>query len=427
MSIRPKSGSRLSECVRHKNNVVKTAVIGGGAAGSFCAIELKRRMPSSEVVLFEAGPKTLAKVAVTGGGRCNYTNSFASVTDLRDVYPRGAMLMKRALMRFDHNDAIGWFASGGVEPVIQDDDCVFPASQDAMQIVGLLRDRMRRAGVKVLLRKGVEAIRPVGNAYEIDAAGGCCGRFDAVVVTVGGCPKMSDADFLKPLELEYADPVPSLFTFNVSDASLRSLMGLVVEDASLSIPGTGFRSSGPLLLTHWGMSGPAALKLSSYAARHLAQAGYRSKLAVNWMGRSTQQECRAALENLSMAAGRKTVSSAHPSGIPSRLWEHLLSRAGLRPDIRWAELGKNGFNRLTDSLVCDVYEISGKSRWREEFVTCGGVALSNINISTLESKRWPGLYFAGEVLDVDAITGGFNLQAAWSMAYVVAESLSRSL
>lgn len=229
--------------------------------------------------------------------------------------------------------------------------------------------------------------------------------------------------FLEVLGLEMIPPVPSLFTFTVPDATLRRLMGLVVE-ASIGLQGTSFKAQGALLITDWGLSGPATLKLSSYAARHLADTGYKGTLSINWLCLS-ENEARELLQKTAAENPQKQVSTTHL--LQSRLWDHLLKKAGLREDIRWAEVGSKGLNRLTAILTADSYPLSGKSKFREEFVTCGGVALSNIDLSTMECKAHPGLYFAGEVLDIDAITGGFNLQAAWSTGYVCAQSIVKSL
>jgi len=386
--------------------VKRIAVIGAGAAGCFCAAELRRLRPEFLVDVYEAGPKPLTKVAITGGGRCNLTNSFAGIRNLAEAYPRGDRLMKRLLRQFSHEDTWRWFESAGVPLVLQDDHCVFPQSQDAMDIVRALLRRME--GANLLLRTPVHSIQAIQPHY------------DAVVVTTGGAPK--GLPMLDGLDLEWVPTVPSLFTFTVRDAGLRSLMGLVV-DASVSIPGTAFKAEGPLLMTDWGLSGPAVLKLSSYAARFLHDAGYKAPLTVNWLTLN-EAESRELLQETAAGNPRKQVSNTPLAGLQARLWNHLILRAGLRPDIRWAELGSKGLNRLVATLTQDAYEIAGKTKFREEFVTCGGVALGNLDPATLVCKRHPGLYFAGEVLDIDAITGGFNLQAAWTTGAVVARSIA---
>ena len=409
---------------------MKIAIVGAGAAGCFCAIELKRRMPYASVEVFEAGPKALAKVAITGGGRCNLTNSFEGISSLSAAYPRGDKLMKRLFRTFDQRSAWEWFEDEGVKLVLQEDHCVFPASQDAMEIVGTLLTRMRQAGVVLHTRHKVTGIFPrpecgytLSVSEAVEAARVPEFSADIVVVTTGGSPKLSGLSMLDSLNLEIIPPVPSLFTFNLPADPVRELMGTVVENASVSLSGTKFKADGPLLITHWGMSGPAILKLSSYAARYLAENEYSAALSVNWFGDSDEQDIRAGIMSVSKDNSHKLILNTHPSELPSRLWNYLISKSGIRDDARWSELGSKGVNRLVNTLINDGYQIRGKSRFKEEFVTCGGVALSNINLSTLECKTHPGLYFAGEVLDVDAITGGFNLQAAWTTGYVVAQSV----
>ena len=386
------------------------AVIGAGAAGCFCAAELRRLRPEIHIDVYEAGPKPLAKVAITGGGRCNLSNSFDGIRSLSAAYPRGDRLMKRLLRVFSQEDTWRWFESAGVPLVLQEDHCVFPQSQDAMDIVHALLRRMD--GVNLLLHTPVHSIGP---DLSVDGV-----AYDAAVVTTGGAPK--GLPMLDGLDLEWVPTVPSLFSFTIRDEGLRSLMGLVVE-ASVSLPGTTFKADGPLLITDWGLSGPAVLKLSSYAARHLHEAGYQAPLRVNWLA-INETDARTLLLDLAAGNPRKQVSNTPPAGLQARLWDHLLQKAGIRADIRWVELGSKGLNRLVATLTQDPYAIAGKTRFREEFVTCGGVSLSNIDPSTLECKRHPGLYFAGEVLDIDAITGGFNLQAAWTTGAVVARSIA---
>ena len=404
----------------------RIAVIGAGAAGCFCTAELRRLRPDFRVDVYESGPKALAKVAITGGGRCNLTNSFTGIRSLAEAYPRGERLMKRLLRQFSQEDTWRWFESAGVPLVLQKDHCVFPQSQDAMDIVRALLRRME--GADLLLRTPVHRIE-TPNQVGGDGAliPGSTRNFlvdgepyDAVVVTTGGAPK--GLPLLNGLDLEWVTTVPSLFTFTIQDEGLRNLMGLVV-DASVAIPGTAFKADGPLLITDWGLSGPAVLKLSSYAARYLHEVGYKAPLSVNWLARN-EAETRDILLETAAGNPRRQVSNTPVSGLQGRLWEHLTAKAGLRPDIRWAELGSKGLNRLVSTLTQDAYTIAGKTKFREEFVTCGGVALGNLDPATLESKRHPGLFFAGEVLDIDAITGGFNLQAAWTTGAVVARSIA---
>ena len=434
----------------------RVAIIGAGAAGCFCAVQLRRMAPGLSVTVFEAGPKAMAKLAITGGGRCNLTNDFQGIDSLSDAYPRGERVMKRALKVFSQDDVIRWFTEAGVPCVLQEDHCWFPRSQDAMDVVRCLLHGMK--GVELRLRTpvtsichetrsasglGVTSSIPKPQAPDVIPSEASVSpfsandmtsvipseasvspfivngeAFDYVVVTTGGAPK--GLPFLEGLGLELVPPVPSLFSFVIPNPELRSLMGLVV-DASMSLSGTRYKAEGPLLITDWGLSGPAALKLSSYAARHLAEQGYQGSISVNWLNAS-EKEIRERLQAL--AAGNPQKQLSNTPLLQARLWEHLLRRAGLRAGIRWAELGSKGLNRLTAILLQDTYPLAGKNRFREEFVTAGGVALSNIDLNTLESKAHPGLFFAGEVLDIDAITGGFNLQAAWSTGYICARSIA---
>ena len=422
--------------------MMKIAVIGGGAAGCFCAVEMKRRLPAAEVTVYEAGRRPMAKLAVTGGGRCNITNTFEGVDSLAKVYPRGDKFMKRALKRFGPDGLLRWFEAEGVRFVAQPDGCVFPESQDAMQIVRTLEKLMRRSGVRLVCGRRCVRIVPVsaclseespesvhGGAASVSAGGfvlefsdGCRETADKVVLTAGG----SSSAFLRTLlpdTVEIVPTVPSLFTFRIADEGLRTLMGTVIDNATMSIAGTAFRSEGALLITDWGVSGPATLKLSSYAARYLAEREYSAPLLVNWTG-LTETEAREWLCRTESAGPRRRLGSSHPSGLTGRLWEHLISRAGLRPEMRWPELGPKGRNRLAAVMTADQYRICGRAAFKEEFVTCGGVSLSSVDLGTLECRSVPGLYCAGEVLDIDAVTGGFNLQAAWSCAYLVACALA---
>lgn len=407
------------------------AVIGGGAAGCFASIEIKRRMPDARVTVYESGRKVLAKVAVTGGGRCNLTNSFAGVRSIESVYPRGARLMKRLLREFGSADVCRWFENEGVRLVTQDDQCVFPASQDAMEIVDTLKRLMRKEGVTVRTEHRVRKIERMDTS---GVTAGITGRFnivftdeskktacaDIVIVATGGCSKRSGLDILEDFNLDIEEPMPSLFSLCLPGQDVTKLTGTVVNDVCVGLAGTKIRASGPLLITHWGMSGPAILRLSSYAARLLHDNGYKGRLAVNWFGSSNEAEVTCVVRDIAAANGGKQLSSAYPDRLNSRLWLHILKQSGLRSDMRWGELGSKGLNKLVSTLTCDMYDIDGKNRFKDEFVTCGGVALSNINPKNLECKTCPGLYFAGEVLDVDAVTGGFNLQAAWTMAHVIA-------
>lgn len=389
---------------------MKVAIVGAGAAGCFCAANLRRLAPQIHIDIYERAKKPLQKVAITGGGRCNLTNSFAEVRSLQQVYPRGYNLMKRLLKTFDHQQTMQWWKDAGVRLVVQDDQCVFPRSQDAMEVVTTLLRVMQ--GCRLLLDHKVDDITLLRPHY------------DAVVVTTGGSPKAEGMNFLAPLGLDMVPPVPSLFTFTL-DSEVTQLMGVVAPHAVTGLAGTKFRAEGPLLITHWGMSGPAVLKLSSHAARWLAEHDYHASLMVNWLGGLNDEQSLALLrQSLAQNPAKQIGNIALNSQLTSRLWHHLLVTAGIDPARRCAEVGTKQMARLVAALTNSQYPIVGKGAYKEEFVTCGGVSLSEVSPQTLECRKHPGLYFAGEALDVDAVTGGFNLQAAWTMAMTVARSIA---
>ena len=398
---------------------MKTAIIGGGAAGFFLAINLKEMCPEMAVTIFEKSKRVLAKVEISGGGRCNCTNTFAEVRDLSAVYPRGHRLMKRLMKGFSQEDAYAWFERHGVRLTIQEDQCVFPASQDSHTIINCFLSEARRHGVEIRTETKIDSLDQLSD-------------YDFIAVTTGGMTTHGDRSrglFERPAEpVPVSCPVPSLFTFQIDDEALHALMGTVVENVMTMIPGTKLRAEGPLLITHWGMSGPAILKLSSYAARLLAENGYQAPLAVNWTNRR-DTEVMTMLDEMIIRYPQKLLKTMSPCGLPSRLWTYLVEKClGDRSNGRWGSLNKKEQNRLANLLSGgDGYQITGKAPFKDEFVTCGGIDLSAVNPSTLESRSVPHLYFAGEVLDIDGITGGFNFQAAWTTAYTVACAITNSV
>ena len=384
----------------------QTAIIGGGAAGFFCAVNLKEMCPQMGVTIFESSTKVLRKVAVSGGGRCNCTNTFADVTDLSQVYPRGHRLLKRLFNVFDYRDAYRWFEQHGVPLTVQDDHCVFPQAQDSKVIINCFLSEARRHGVEIRTNHKINNLEELSD-------------FDYVVVTTGGI-----TDSISLFTSLLAKPCPSLFTFRIADEALTALMGTVVEPAQVMLPGTKMRAEGPLLITHWGMSGPAILRLSSYGARLLADCGYQHPLSVNWTC-LREQEVADELGQLTVEAAQKQLPNVRPFGLPTRLWEYLLQKSLQgRAHAPWGSLNRKELNRLQNVLTNDQYLIAGRAPFKDEFVTCGGVELSAVYPQTLESKERPHLYFAGEVLDIDGVTGGFNFQAAWTTAFVVAQSIA---
>ena len=393
---------------------MKTAVIGGGAAGFFLGVNLKEAVPEMAVTIFERSNRVLSKVAVSGGGRCNCTNTFADVRDLSAVYPRGHRLMKRLFKSFDYRDAYAWFERHGVPLVVQEDQCVFPAAQDSKAIIDCFLSLARRYQIEIRQGEKISSLTELSD-------------YDFVAVTTGGSPTGEGLKWLAALGHELEPPVPSLFSLRVGNEGLCGLMGTVVNDVTVHLPGTKFRADGSLLITHWGVSGPAILKLSSYAARHLAENGYKVSLSVNWL-QSDEATVLSALTEMTIRQPQKQLSTFNPFGLSQRLWNHLLSETlGVRSQIRWSEMNRKDMNRLTNTLVNATYPVVGRAPFKDEFVTCGGVSLKSINPATLESRHVPHLYFAGEVLDIDGITGGFNFQAAWTTAYVVQQSIKNTI
>ena len=390
----------------------RLAIVGGGAAGFFLAVNVKEMLPEMEVTIFERSHRVLAKVEVSGGGRCNCTNSFEEVTDLSQVYPRGHRLLKRLFNVFDQRDAFAWFERHGVPLVVQDDQCVFPQAQDSHAIINCFLSLARRYHIEIRTGCKVQSLDDVK-------------EYDYVAVTTGGSPKGEGLRWLAALGHEIEDPVPSLFSFTIRDERLQALMG-VVTDVETMIPSTKFRAAGPMLITHWGVSGPAVLKLSSHAARYLAVHSYQVPLTVRWLQQQDQEMASLLYEQV-VTQPKKLLTTYNPFGLQQRLWTYLVEKAlEKRAQIRWAEINKKDVNRLVNVLQNDTYQIAGRAPFKDEFVTCGGISLKAVNASTLESKHVPHLYFAGEVLDIDGVTGGFNFQAAWTTAYTVARSIANS-
>lgn len=398
------------------------AIIGGGAAGHFAAIAAKKAEPESVVTIFEKSGRVLVKVGVSGGGRCNLTNSFNDISDLKQAYPRGEKLLKRLFKTFDNKDAFQWFEQHGVALVTQEDECVFPRSQSSQSVIDCLTHTASKLGVVTNLHHVLTKIQQMdNNRLELHFKDKAPRQFDKVIITTGGSPRIGGLQYLADLGHKIEQPVPSLFTFNIREKAFCNLMGAVVTPVQLSIPSTKFRSQGALLITHWGMSGPATLKLSSYAARHLAEQNYQSPVAINWVNETNAQLVEQNVMDLALLNQKKQVANVRPYDLPSRVWSYLLERSNIEKEKRWGEVGRKMMNKLVETLTNDVHQIAGKGTFRDEFVTCGGVSLKSINPNTLESKVCSGLYFAGEVLDIDAITGGFNLQAAWTTGFVAGQ------
>ncbi len=399
---------------------MKIAIIGGGAAGFFSAIAAKENYPDARVVIFEKAQKVLAKVKISGGGRCNLTNSCDSITELCSAYPRGGKSLKKAFHVFNNKDTMRWFESRGIPLVTQSDNCVFPVSQDSQSIIDCFLRESKKLKIEIKTGVGVKAIHPKTDLLELEFIHEEIAPeiFDKIIVTTGGSPKRDGLNWLEKLNHKIENPVPSLFSFKMSAEPITRLMGIVVENTQLSIQGTKIKSDGPLLITHWGMSGPAILKLSSWGARELSTMNYHFKIQVNWANEQNNEIVINDLNNISKEYPNKFVSNIRPYGLQERLWLFLLEKIEIPANKKWNELGKRGINKLTAVLTNDMFTVNGKSTYKEEFVTCGGVSLQSIDLNTMQSKICKNVYFAGEVLDIDAITGGFNLQAAWTTGFI---------
>jgi predicted Rossmann fold flavoprotein len=399
---------------------MQIAIIGGGAAGFFAAIAAKENYPDARVVIFEKSSQVLSKVKVSGGGRCNVTNGCETISELCSAYPRGGKALKKAFHIFSNRDVMRWFESHGVPLKIQDDLRVFPASNSSQSIIDCFTNEAGRLGVEIKTGMAVKAIKVAGETQEIDFGreGHPVQVFDKVIVTTGGSPERQGLEWLEKLGHKIAEPVPSLFSFNMPGNPVTGLMGVAVENAFTRIQGTKLAAEGPLLITHWGMSGPAILKLSSFGARILFEMGYHFKIQVNWAAEMNNELVAANLDTIVADHRHKQVLNFRPYELPARLWSFLLEKAEIPENKTWGEIGKKGINKLVNVITNDVYEVNGRTTFKDEFVTCGGVSLDSVDMNTMQSKACKNLYFAGEVLDIDAITGGFNFQAAWTTGWI---------
>ena len=398
-------------------------VIGGGAAGFFCAVNAARMHPGLRVTVVEKSNKLLAKVKVSGGGRCNTTHACFDIPELVKRYPRGQNFVKKAFHSFNTNDTITWFAERGVQLKTEADGRMFPVTDDSQTIINCLLKEADKYNVKIRLQCEVQSIIAAAKGFELQTSTGAM-QADFVCIACGGYPKSAMFEWLRKLGHTIAEPVPSLFTCNMPGNPVTQLMGVAVERAAVKVAGTKLAEEGPLLITHWGMSGPAILRLSAWGARQLADMNYHFMLLVNWLPGQTEQDLRNAWQSYREEyAGMKT-GNKNPFGLPNRLWLYLLAASDINPDIRWAEIPAKEQNRLIRNLTAQEFPVKGKTTFKEEFVTCGGINLSEVDPNTMQSRKQPGIYFAGEILDVDGITGGFNFQHAWTSGWIAARSIA---
>ncbi len=398
---------------------IDIAVIGGGAAGFFAAIHAAEN--GRNVVLFEKSNKLLTKVKVSGGGRCNVTHDCEHTSQLISHYPRGGRSLRKAFNAFGATETRAWFEERGVALKAEEDGRVFPLSDNSQTIIDCLLKETQKAGVQVRMRSEVIRLRPLDNGFELQLRDGQLLRAKKVIVTSGGHNKMAAYQWLVDLGLKVARPIPSLFTFNVPGSDLKDLMGLSVPQATVQVPGSKWKMVGPLLITHWGFSAPAVIKLSAWAAIDFFERSYQFPILLNWCGQE-EEVLRQQLQNFKAAHPKKLVTGNQLFDIPARLWQRLCQKAGISEDQRYLDLSKKQFNRLVEMLLRTPYQVNGKTTFKEEFVTCGGVELSEVELKSFEAKNIPGLYLAGEVLNVDGVTGGFNFQHAWTSGYLAGKA-----
>jgi predicted Rossmann fold flavoprotein len=397
-------------------------VIGGGAAGIFCAASAARMDASLRVTVLEKTGRLLAKVRISGGGRCNVTHACSDISEMAGNYPRGGHFVRKAFYKWFTGDTIAWFRDRGVELKTEADGRMFPVSDSSQTIIDCLMKEVNKYGVEIMLHAEVKEVVKEGR-FVVRLADGRELGADYVCIACGGYPKSGMFDWIRRLGHSVEDPAPSLFTFNLEEKGITALMGVAVPDAQVKISGSRLVERGPLLITHWGLSGPAVLKLSAWGARALAAADYRFRVVVDWLPETGEQEVRRRLQTLRYELAARKMGSGSPFGLPQRLWDFLLGNSGIDLALRWADMSSRDQNRLVSALSGSTFTVRGKTTFKEEFVTAGGVRLAEVDPSTMQSRKVPGLFFAGEILDVDGVTGGFNFQHAWTSGWVAAEGV----
>ncbi len=420
----------------------RLVVIGGGAAGFFCAVNAARMDSSLHVILLEKTSKLLSKVKVSGGGRCNVTHALFDIGEMSKCYPRGQNFVKKSFHQFFTTDTIQWFEDRGVKLKAEKDGRMFPVTDSSQTIINCLMAEAEKYSVEIKLNADVKELAvsswqlakteqpdsivatDIGNVFTIRLANCQLLTANYVVLATGGHPKTSMFDWLKNLGHTFSEPVPSLFTFNLPKHPINQLMGVSVERARVKIDRSKLVEEGPVLITHWGLSGPTILRLSAWGARGLAIGNWQFSAHVNWLPDYNEQTAKEVFQGLRRSSPSKKIANQSFEGLPSRLWIFLLEQSGINNEMRFADLPAKAENVLIKNLVDYVVEVKGKTTFKEEFVTAGGLALSEVDANTMMSKKHPNLYFAGEVLDVDGITGGFNFQHAWTSGWVAAKSIA---
>lgn len=410
------------------NKRKKLVVVGGGAGGFFCAINAARLSNDLDVLILEKTSKLLSKVKISGGGRCNVTHQSDVVEDMIGAYPRGKHFVKKTLHQFSAPDTIAWFNGRGVKIKAEADGRMFPVSDQSETIIHCLRAEAEKYGVAIKTQTEVTAVSKSDGLFEITVAdeqkNHTTYKADFLCIAVGGYPKESGFEWIRRLGHGVVTPVPSLFTFNIPDKNLHQLMGVSNKDTVVKVPMLKIHEQGPVLITHWGLSGPAILKLSSRAARDLHALSYSFEIVVNWVPALHESAMLEKLKSFKTIFSKQAIHSKNPFDLSSRLWTYLLVKATVTQETTWANIPQALLAQLSKALCNDVYKVEGKTTFKEEFVTAGGVRLDEIDPATMQSRKVPGLFFAGEVMDVDGVTGGYNFQHAWSSGWIAATAIS---
>ncbi|MEO0310751.1 MAG: hypothetical protein RIQ89_408 [Bacteroidota bacterium] len=404
------------------------AVIGGGAAGFFGAIACAQALPDAKVTIYEQSTKLLSKVAISGGGRCNVTHACFDINLLVKNYPRGEKQLKSVFSKFSPTETVAWFKNRNVKLKTEDDGRMFPITDSSETIIKCLIQEAKDLNINISFQKDVSSVRKkYDDTFELTFSDGTSELVSKILVATGGHPTMAGFKWLADLKHQIIPPVPSLFTFNIDNKDLNELTGIAVPMVQMKVQNTSYKSEGPLLITHFGFSGPATLKLSSMACRTMAESDYQNTIIVTWISQHNEMQIRNHIAMHKANEPKKSIYAHNPWNLPNRLWVYLLQKAVIVQGTQWANVSKEQVNKLVNVLIADSYQTKGKNTFKEEFVTSGGVSLENIDFKNMQSKKCKGLFFAGEVLDIDAFTGGFNFQAAWATGFVAGQGIANAI
>ncbi|HEX7847370.1 MAG TPA: NAD(P)/FAD-dependent oxidoreductase [Chitinophagaceae bacterium] len=401
----------------------KLVVIGGGAAGFFCAVNAARMNPLLEVVIVEKTSKLLSKVKVSGGGRCNVTHSCFDIVEMSKRYPRGGNFVKKTFHQFFTTDTINWFEERGVKLKTEADGRMFPVTNSSQTIIDCLLKEVNRYGVEIMMNREVKSVNVQSSMFNIQFSSGETINADFVCIACGGYPKSSMFSWLTELGHSIEEPVPSLFTFNIPGHAITQLMGVSVENAKVKVNGTKLEQTGPLLITHWGLSGPAVLRLSAWGARGLKERNWEFGISVSWLA-EREQQVREMFQEFRQTNASQKIITKNVFALPNRLWEFLATGSGITAEMRWADLPAAAQNKFIKNLCGYELQVKGKTIFKEEFVTAGGIKLNEVDANSMMSKKIPNLFFAGEIADVDGVTGGFNFQHAWTSGFIAGKNIA---